>query len=83
VASAEEAVADIGDESSLAVGGFSLCGIPETLIRALHAHGARHLEVVSNDCGIDERGLGILLSAGRITRVTASYIGENEEFARQ
>ncbi|MFF3494754.1 CoA transferase subunit A [Streptomyces sp. NPDC002795] len=83
VASAEEAVADIDDEVSLAVGGFGLCGIPETLIRALHTKGARALEVVSNNCGVDSRGLGILLTAGRIARVTGSYVGENKEFARQ
>ncbi|WP_030599241.1 CoA transferase subunit A [Streptomyces fulvoviolaceus] len=83
VATAEEAVADIGDGSSLAVGGFGLCGMPETLIRALHAQGAGALEVVSNNCGVDDRGLGILLTAGRIARVTGSYVGENQEFARQ
>ncbi|MFJ9180614.1 CoA transferase subunit A [Streptomyces sp. NPDC102360] len=83
VASAEEAVADIGHEASLAVGGFGLCGVPATLIRALHAKGARSLKVVSNNCGVDGRGLGILLAAGRIARVTGSYVGENKEFARQ
>lgn len=81
--SAAEAVADIGDGASLAVGGFGLCGVPETLIRALHAAGVGALEVVSNNCGVDGSGLGILLGSGRIARVTGSYVGENKEFARQ
>ncbi|MDX3520477.1 CoA transferase subunit A [Streptomyces scabiei] len=82
-ASAEEAVADISDGASLAVGGFGLSGIPDTVIRALHEQGATGLEVVSNNCGVDDRGLGVLLAAGRIARVTGSYVGENKEFARQ
>ncbi|MFJ7125626.1 CoA transferase subunit A [Streptomyces sp. NPDC098101] len=81
--SAADAVADIGDGASLAVGGFGLCGIPSTLISALHAQGAGGLRVVSNNCGTDDHGLGILLGAGRIARVTGSYVGENKEFARQ
>ncbi|MBU6533425.1 CoA transferase subunit A [Streptomyces mayonensis] len=83
VASAREAVADIGDGASLAVGGFGLCGIPTVLLHALHEKGAGDLSVVSNNCGTDGHGLGVLLSAGRISRVTASYVGENKEFARQ
>lgn len=79
VATTEASVADIVDESSLAVGG--LCGIPETLIRALHAQGAGAPDVVSSNCGVDDRG--ILLTAGRIARVTGSYVEENQEFARQ
>ncbi|WP_405947817.1 CoA transferase subunit A [Streptomyces prunicolor] len=82
-ASAAEAVADIPDGASLAVGGFGLSGIPDVLIQALHAQGATGLRVVSNNCGVDGRGLGVLLSATRITRVTGSYVGENKEFARQ
>ncbi|CAL9373939.1 putative succinyl-CoA:3-ketoacid coenzyme A transferase subunit A [Streptomyces sp. enrichment culture] len=82
-ASAEEAVADFSDGASLAVGGFGLSGVPEVLIRALYAQGASGLEVVSNNCGVDGRGLGVLLAAGRIARVTGSYVGENKEFARQ
>ncbi|WP_059007546.1 CoA transferase subunit A [Streptomyces specialis] len=81
--SAAEAVADIGDGASLAVGGFGLCGVPETLIRAVHDRGATGLRLASNNCGVDGRGLGILLAAGRVARVTASYVGENKEFARQ
>ncbi|MHC3473606.1 CoA transferase subunit A [Streptomyces sp. 7R007] len=82
-ASAAEAVADVSDGASLAVGGFGLSGIPAALIQALHEQGASRLEVVSNNCGVDGRGLGILLEAGRIARVTGSYVGENKEFARQ
>lgn len=81
--SAADAVADIPDRASLAVGGFGLCGIPSELIGALAARGVSGLEVYSNNCGVDDWGLGILLSAGRIRRVTASYVGENKEFARQ
>ena len=82
-ASAAEAVADIPDGASLAVGGFGLSGIPDVLIQALHTQGATGLRVVSNNCGVDGRGLGVLLSATRIARVTGSYVGENKEFARQ
>lgn len=81
--SAAEAVADIPSGVSLAVGGFGLSGIPDILIDALYKQGAAGLEVVSNNCGVDDRGLGVLLAAGRITRVTGSYVGENKEFARQ
>jgi 3-oxoacid CoA-transferase subunit A len=81
--SAAEAVADIPDGASLAVGGFGLSGVPDTLIRALYARGVSGLKVVSNNCGVDGRGLGVLLDAGRIARVTGSYVGENKEFARQ
>jgi 3-oxoacid CoA-transferase subunit A len=83
VASAEEAVADIGSGASLAVGGFGLCGIPQTLIDALVAGMATDLRVVSNNCGVDDWGLGILLGRRRIARVIASYVGENKEFERQ
>ncbi|MFH9612391.1 CoA transferase subunit A [Streptomyces pratensis] len=81
--SAAEAVADIPDGASIAVGGFGLSGIPDVLIDALHEQEAAGLEVVSNNCGVDGRGLGVLLAAGRIARVTGSYVGENKEFARQ
>ncbi|MEU5095603.1 CoA transferase subunit A [Streptomyces sp. NPDC020996] len=82
-AGAAEAVADIPSGASLAVGGFGLSGIPDVLIQALHAQGATGLRVVSNNCGVDGRGLGVLLTDGRIARVTGSYVGENKEFARQ
>jgi 3-oxoacid CoA-transferase subunit A len=77
------AVADIPSAATLAVGGFGLCGIPSTLIAALLEQGATGLSVVSNNCGVDDWGLGLLLSAGRITKMTSSYVGENKEFARQ
>lgn len=83
VASAAAAVADIPDGASLAVGGFGLCGIPVALIDALHRQGATGLETVSNNCGVDDWGLGILLRDGRIRRTISSYVGENKEFARQ
>ena len=81
--SALDAVADIGDGASLAVGGFGLCGIPHNLIEALLEQGSKDLETVSNNCGVDGAGLGRLLSAGRIRRTIGSYVGENREFARQ
>jgi len=83
VQSAAAAVADIPDGATLAVGGFGLVGVPITLIRAILDQGASRLEVVSNNCGVDGWGLGVLLSEGRIRRIIASYIGENKEFARQ
>lgn len=83
VDSAAAAVADIGDGASIAVGGFGLCGIPTALIQALHDSGVRDLETISNNCGVDDWGLGILLSDHRIRRTVSSYVGENQEFARQ
>jgi 3-oxoacid CoA-transferase subunit A len=83
VASAADAVADIPDGASIAVGGFGLAGIPWVLIDALLQQGSSGLTVVSNNCGVDGAGLGLLLEAHRIDRVIASYVGENREFARQ
>jgi 3-oxoacid CoA-transferase subunit A len=83
VPSPAHAVADVPDGASLAVGGFGLSGNPMELIRALHAQGTTRLRVVSNNCGVDGWGLGILLADGRIARMTSSYVGENKEFARQ
>lgn len=83
VDSAASAVARISSGATLAVGGFGLCGIPSTLIQALMATGADQLEIVSNNAGVDDWGLGLLLGAGRLRRVIASYVGENREFARQ
>jgi 3-oxoacid CoA-transferase subunit A len=83
VASAAEAVVDIRLGASLAVGGFGLCGIPEALIEALLESGVDQLETVSNNCGVDHWGLGMLLAARRIRRTTGSYVGENKEFERQ
>lgn len=83
VASPAEAVADIPDGASLAVGGFGLCGIPMVLIQALLERGVGELAVVSNNCGVDDWGLGVLLAEGRIRKMTSSYVGENKEFERQ
>jgi len=83
VAGAAEALADVPDGASLAVGGFGLSGVPNTLIEALFEAGADGLHVVSNNCGVDGGGLGILLEAGRIARVIGSYIGDNKAFARK
>jgi 3-oxoacid CoA-transferase subunit A len=83
IATAEEALADVWDGASFAVGGFGLSGIPNVLIKALYDTGVTGIGVVSNNCGVDGAGLGLLLAAGRIARVTASYIGDNKEFARQ
>ncbi|MEV4774565.1 CoA transferase subunit A [Microbacterium sp. LTA6] len=82
-ASATEAVADISDGASLAVGGFGLSGNPIALIEALLAQGTKDLSVVSNNCGVDDWGLGVLLAAHRIRKMTSSYVGENKEFERQ
>lgn len=83
VGSAREAVQDIPDGSSIAVGGFGLAGIPWFLIEALLDQGAKDLTIVSNNCGVDGAGLGLLLEGRRISTVIASYIGENKEFGRQ
>src|SRR3954453_9935954 len=82
-ASAAEAVADIPDGATLAVGGFGLCGIPSVLIDALLESGVGDLEAISNNCGVDEWGLGRLLFPRRLRRMVSSYVGENKEFARQ
>src|SRR5690606_760385 len=76
VATAAEAVADIPDGASLAVGGFGLSGNPIQLIEALLEQGATDLSIVSNNCGVDGWGLGVLLGAGRISKMTSSYVGE-------
>jgi 3-oxoacid CoA-transferase subunit A len=83
VASAAEAVADVTSGSSLAVGGFGLCGIPSVLIQAILDAGVSDLEAVSNNCGVDDWGLGLLLREKRIRRMVSSYVGENKEFERQ
>jgi 3-oxoacid CoA-transferase subunit A len=81
--SVADAVADIPDGATLSVGGFGLCGIPSALLDALLANATTDLEVVSNNCGVDDWGLGRLLAARRIRRMVSSYVGENKEFARQ
>jgi 3-oxoacid CoA-transferase subunit A len=83
VRSAAEAVSDVANGSSLAVGGFGLCGVPSVLIQALLEAGVTDLSAVSNNCGVDDWGLGLLLRDKRISRMTSSYVGENKEFERQ
>jgi 3-oxoacid CoA-transferase subunit A len=83
VGSAAEAVAVIPDGATLSVGGFGLCGIPSVLIQALLEAGTTDMEAVSNNCGVDDWGLGLLLAQKRIRRMVSSYVGENKEFARQ
>ncbi|HTY42118.1 MAG TPA: CoA transferase subunit A [Thermoanaerobaculia bacterium] len=83
VASADEAVRDVSDGATLVVGGFGLCGIPENLIGALVRKGVRNLTIVSNNCGVDDWGLGLLLRTRQIRKMVSSYVGENAEFERQ
>jgi 3-oxoacid CoA-transferase subunit A len=82
-ASAIDAVRDIPEGATVLVGGFGLCGIPENAIRALRELGTRGLTVVSNNCGVDDFGLGVLLRNKQIVRMISSYVGENKEFERQ
>ena len=82
-ASADAAVASIPNGARIAFGGFGLCGIPSTLIDALLRAGIEDIEAVSNNAGVDDWGLGRLLTAGRLQRIVASYVGENKEFARK
>ena len=83
VTSIDEAVADIGDGASIAVGGFGLVGIPARLIDALRKQGAGELTIISNNLGTDGFGLGLLLQDGKIARSIGSYLGTNKEYARQ
>jgi 3-oxoacid CoA-transferase subunit A len=83
VESADEAVSRIPDGATIMMGGFGLCGIPETLIAALHARGTKGLTVISNNAGIDGFGIGILLRARQVRKMIATYVGENKEFERQ
>ena len=82
-ANADEACASIPDGAKILAGGFGLCGIPENCIAALRRKGQRDLWFVSNNCGVDDWGLGILLANKQIRRMTSSYVGENKEFERQ
>lgn len=83
VASAAEAVARIPDGAAIMMGGFGLCGIPEHLIAALHARGTRGLTVISNNAGVDDFGIGLLLQTRQVRKMIATYVGENKEFERQ
>ncbi|MCC3307244.1 CoA transferase subunit A [Psychrobacter sanguinis] len=82
--SAESALKDIiQDGQTLAIGGFGLCGIPEALILALRESGAKELTCISNNAGVDDFGLGLLLQTRQIKKMISSYVGENKEFERQ
>jgi 3-oxoacid CoA-transferase subunit A len=83
VKSADEAVRDIPDGATVLAGGFGLCGIPELCIAALRDKGVKDLTVVSNNCGVDDFGLGLLLGPKQIKKMVSSYVGENKEFERQ
>src|SRR6185312_3616926 len=82
VASAREAVADIPDGATLAVGGFGLCGVPIKLIDALLEQGTKDLITISNNCGVDDQALGVLLYAGRIRKTISSFVGGNKQLGR-
>ena len=77
LASAAEAVERIPDGATIMMGGFGLCGIPETLIAALHARGTRDITVISNNAGVDDFGIGILLKARQVRKMIATYVWEN------
>jgi len=81
--SADAAVALIPDGATILMGGFGLCGIPENLIKALHASGTKQLTVVSNNAGVDDFGIGILLKSRQVQKMISTYVGENKEFERQ
>ena len=83
VSSYEEAMSGLEDGMTLLAGGFGLCGIPEGLIKQIQIMGTKGLTVVSNNCGVDEHGLGLLLQGRQIDRVLASYVGENKLFESQ
>ena len=80
---AAEAVKDIPNDATIMSGGFGLCGNPEDLIRAIHKKGVTGLTVISNNCGVDEKCLGLLLGAKQIKKMVASYVGENKTFETQ
>src|SRR5689334_13444637 len=83
VKNAEEATRDISDGMTLALGGFGLCGIPENCISALVKKGVKNLTCISNNAGVDDFGLGLLLQKKQIKKMISSYVGENAEFERQ
>lgn len=80
--SADAAISDLTDGISLMSGGFGLCGNPENLIKALHRKGTKDLDIISNNCGIDGVGLGLLLNNGQVRSMTSSYVGENKTFEK-
>jgi 3-oxoacid CoA-transferase subunit A len=83
LASAAEAVSLVPDGATLMMGGFGLCGIPENLIKALHDRGTRDLTIISNNAGVDDFGIGVLLQSRQVRKMVSTYVGENREFERQ
>lgn len=83
VTDADEAIKDIPDGATIMLGGFGLCGIPENSIDALRKKGIKNLTCISNNAGVDDFGLGLLLKTRQIKKMMSSYVGENEEFERQ
>src|SRR5215211_578184 len=83
VANADEAIKDIHDGATIMLGGFGLCGIPENCIAALARKGIRNLTCISNNAGVNDFGLGILLHTRQVKKMMSSYVGENAEFERQ
>jgi 3-oxoacid CoA-transferase A subunit len=83
LASAEAAVALVPDGATIMMGGFGLCGIPENLIQALRVRGTRELTIISNNAGVDDFGIGVLLRSRQVRKMISTYVGENKEFERQ
>jgi 3-oxoacid CoA-transferase subunit A len=83
VANADDAVADIPDNAVLMLGGFGLCGIPENCIAALIRKGVKGLTCISNNAGVDDFGIGLMLKTRQVKKMMSSYVGENAEFERQ
>lgn len=79
----DEAIRDINDGATIMLGGFGLCGIPENSIAALVKKGVKHLTCISNNAGVDDFGIGLLLKTRQVKKMIASYVGENAEFERQ
>jgi len=80
VANAHEAIGDIGDGATVMMGGFGLCGIPENLIAALHDKGTKNLTIISNNAGVDDFGIGLLLQQRQVKKMISTYVGENRLF---
>ena len=83
VRNAEDAVADILDGATIMLGGFGLCGIPENSIAALLQTGVKDLTCISNNAGVDDFGIGLMLKTRQVKKMISSYVGENKEFERQ
>jgi 3-oxoacid CoA-transferase A subunit len=83
LASAEAAVELVPDGATIMMGGFGVCGIPENLIRALHARGTKNLTIISNNAGTTDFGIGVLIKAHQVRKMISTYVGDNKEFERQ